>query len=102
MTNIQDSTRKVVGPSWWRPGIDRTWNAVAKTSLSHATLVGIGLFFVLPFYWLASTALKSDQQIFQIPPVWIPKPAVWSNFPKALAYIPFARYTFNTDRKSVV
>ncbi len=96
MTDTHDGTEKIAGTSRWRTGVVHAWTTVAKTSLSHAALIGIGLFFVLPFYWLASTALKTDQQIFHIPPVWIPKPAVWSNFPKALVYIPFARYTFNT------
>lgn len=70
--------------------------STVKTLLSHTFLIGIGLFFALPFYWLASTALKTDQQIFKIPPVWIPDPVVWENFPRALTYVPFARLTFNT------
>jgi multiple sugar transport system permease protein len=70
--------------------------STVKTVLSHTFLIGIGLFFALPFYWLASTALKTDQQIFKIPPVWIPDPVVWENFPRALTYVPFARLTFNT------
>lgn len=71
-------------------------NERVRTILSHAALIGIGLLFASPFYWLVSTALKTDDQLFRIPPVWIPRPAVWANFPKALSYIPFARYTLNT------
>lgn len=71
-------------------------NEQGRTILSHVVLIGIGLLFALPFYWLVSTALKTDDQLFRIPPVWIPRPAVWSNFPRALTYIPFARYTLNT------
>lgn len=67
-----------------------------KTLAAHAVLIFIGLFFALPFYWLVSTALKPDAQIFQTPPAWIPSPALWENFPKALRTIPFATYTFNT------
>jgi multiple sugar transport system permease protein len=69
---------------------------MAQTFVAHATLIGIGLFFALPFYWLVSTALKPDAQIFQMPPVWIPHPVHWENYPKALHYIPFALYTWNT------
>jgi multiple sugar transport system permease protein len=64
--------------------------------LSHVVLLLIGLFFALPFYWLVSTALKPDTQIFQMPPVWIPHPVHWENYPRALTYIPFALYTWNT------
>ncbi len=31
-----------------------------------------------------------------MPPVWFPHPALWENFPKAIRYIPFAKYTLNT------
>ena len=62
----------------------------------HALLLGIGLLFGLPFYWLIATSLKPDAQIFQMPPVWVPHPIQWSNYPRALAYIPFFTYTFNT------
>jgi multiple sugar transport system permease protein len=62
----------------------------------HAALIGIGLFFVLPFYWLVATALKPDAQIFAMPPVWAPRPPQWTNFPRAVRYIPFALYTWNT------
>ncbi len=62
----------------------------------HAMLLGIGLLFGLPFYWLLATSLKPDAQIFQMPPVWLPHPVQWSNYPRALTYIPFLSYTFNT------
>src|SRR4051794_38237161 len=64
--------------------------------LRHLALLGIGLFFGLPFYWLVSTALKPDTQIFAMPPVWVPRPPQWANFPRSLQYIPFGLYTWNT------
>lgn len=69
---------------------------------AHLLLSFCGLFFALPFYWLVSTALKPDTQIFHIPPVWIPHPAQWKNFPRALQYIPFGMYTLNTLRICVL
>ncbi len=56
----------------------------------------LGAFFLLPFLWMLSTALKSDQQVLASPPIWIPSPIVWSNFAKAVDYIPFFRYMGNT------
>lgn len=64
--------------------------------VSHLVLISVGLLFAVPFLWLISTAVKPDAQVFQIPPVWIPRPARWENYPKALHYIPFALYTWNT------
>ena len=62
----------------------------------HIVLILVGLFFLLPFFWMLSTALKSDQQIFVNPPVWIPDPVVWGNFVEAVTAIPFFKYMGNT------
>ena len=37
----------------------------------HLILIGLGFFFLLPFIWMLSTALKSDQQVLVNPPIWI-------------------------------
>lgn len=62
----------------------------------HGLLVVVGFTFFLPFFWLISTSLKNDTQLFHFPPIWIPWPLKWSNYPKALAYIPFFTYVKNT------
>lgn len=69
--------------------------AVGHT-LTHIVLILVGLFFLLPFFWMLSTALKSDQQIFVNPPVWIPDPVMWENFRSAVTVIPFFGYMKNT------
>lgn len=76
-------------------GRRRPW---VKAVLTHAVLIAFGCLFILPFYWLVSTSVKPDADIFKIPPVWIPSPIHWENYPKAVEYIPFLRYTFNTLR----
>lgn len=76
----------------------RSPGAVARAALSHVVLLGIGVFFALPFYWLVSTSLKPDAQILAMPPVWVPHPVRWDNFPRALRYVPFLLYTWNTLR----
>lgn len=62
----------------------------------HAVLLAAGTLFVLPLLWMVSTALKPDTQLFAYPPEWIPKPPMWSNFRRAVEYIPFVHYTINT------
>lgn len=52
--------------------------------------------FVLPFYWLLATSLKTEAQIFADPPVWIPWPPHWANYTRALAVMPFPAYARNT------
>ncbi|HLK57823.1 MAG TPA: carbohydrate ABC transporter permease [Chthonomonadaceae bacterium] len=77
-------------------GYARVRKARLRAIVTHALLLGIGVLFGLPFYWLIATSLKPDAQIFQMPPVWVPHPVLWSNYPRALTYIPYLTYTFNT------
>ena len=69
---------------------------VLGRTLTYATLVVLGALFALPFLWLLSTSLKSPQQLFRLPPEWIPNPVVWANYPRALTAIPFFLYLQNT------
>ena len=62
----------------------------------HVALILMSLFFLLPFFWMLSTALKSDRQLLLTPPVWIPSPMLWGNFARAARYIPFFSYMRNT------
>jgi multiple sugar transport system permease protein len=64
--------------------------------LAVIALFVVGAFFFLPWMWLLSSALKTLDQIFVQPPVWIPNPMVWSNFYSAVTYIPFFKYMQNT------
>jgi len=64
--------------------------------VTYAVLVVGALFFLTPFAWMVSTALKPDGQVFTIPPSWIPDPPMWSNFRRLMTEIPFLRYLGNT------
>ena len=35
---------------------------------------------VFPFYWMLTTSLKNNQEVFLYPPTWIPNPFAWSNY----------------------
>ncbi|MGQ9681085.1 MAG: carbohydrate ABC transporter permease [Anaerolineae bacterium] len=78
----------------WRK---RRWLRHALTQAgAHLVLIVMGLLFSIPFVWLVSSSLKPSPQLFKVPPVWIPNPIVWSNYPKALTYIPYIQYLKNT------
>ncbi len=64
--------------------------------LAHVVLLIAGILFFLPFFWLVSTSLKELNQIFRLPPVWIPHPIRWQNYPEALTYFPFLQQLGNT------
>jgi ABC-type glycerol-3-phosphate transport system permease component len=64
--------------------------------LGYATLILVAFVFVLPLYWMLSTALKTPEQTFAIPPEWLPNPMAWDNFQKVFEEVPFGRFIINT------
>ena len=78
----------------WRARRRRRY--VISQITAHALLIALSFVFSVPFLWLVSSSLKPNEQLFKIPPVWIPKPFMWSNYPEALTYIPYFRYLKNT------
>ena len=60
-------------------------------------LGGLGLLFALPFLWMASTSLKPLRETMSLPPVWLPWPPQWQNYPEAMAAMgPFWLYAANS------
>lgn len=80
--------------------------ATSKRRLSHfgvhILLIILALFFLLPFFWMLSTSLKSEHQVLASPPVWIPNPIMWENYSNAIQMIPFFRYMGNTFMVAVL
>ena len=54
--------------------------------------------FLFPLFWMVTTALKPESQIFVWPPQWIPNPVMWSNFKEAFSnpLLPFDIFVVNT------
>jgi multiple sugar transport system permease protein len=69
----------------------RMWKACVFALLSLGSLV-----FLLPIFWALSSSFKPDYQVLEFPPRWLPNPIRWQNYPEALTYVPFGRYTLNT------
>jgi multiple sugar transport system permease protein len=63
---------------------------------THLALLPLAIIFLIPFFWMVSTSLKPDTQVYDWPPTWIPRPVMWSNYPEAVNFIPFWAYTRNT------
>ncbi len=62
----------------------------------YLVLIGVGVLFVTPFYWMIVTALKSESQLFALPPTWIPAPAQFQNFARVFQEVPFGRFIINS------
>ena len=71
-------------------------NSTLVSFIKYVLLLVLGFTFALPFIWMLSSALKDDPQVFTIPPIWIPSPMFWENFPNAWTKYDFTLFTFNT------
>jgi len=76
----------------------RKWKASAIfVGVTKYTLILVlSASFLLPMFWMASSALKTPEQVFKIPPVWFPNPARWINYLEAWQVSNFTLYLFNT------
>jgi multiple sugar transport system permease protein len=63
-------------------------------AIALLVLCAIAVLFIVPLLWMFVTSLKPLQDVFN--PTWIPRPAVWANYPAALTSSPFALYFRNT------
>jgi multiple sugar transport system permease protein len=64
--------------------------------LPRIILIAAAVLFIIPFYWMVVSALKSTQELTKFPPTLIPGALVWQNFVDAVNYIPFGLYTLNS------
>ncbi|MCI0530278.1 MAG: carbohydrate ABC transporter permease [Nitrospira sp.] len=69
---------------------------IIRSIVIHSALIPAAFLFLLPFFWMLSTSLKTDEQLYTYPPVWLPYPLNWANYPNAVTYITFFLYLRNT------
>jgi len=62
----------------------------------YLLLFFVGALLTAPLIWLLSSSLKSEGQIFVMPPEWIPNPVKWNNYPEVFRRIPFGRGWWNS------
>lgn len=69
-----------------------------KVTVTYALLVLGAFIFLLPLFWLISTALKSQPEVYVFPPEFFPKSFLVENFAKAWNYpkTNFPLWTLNT------
>lgn len=84
-----DLTASVAQTPTTRP--KRVWNW-----LTILTLIVMAVIMLIPFFWLVSSSLKTQTQIFAYPPQWIPNPIRLENYAEALTISPFGLYLKNS------
>lgn len=63
---------------------------------TYLALTLAAVIVLIPFYWMLSTALKSEAEALLVPATLYPHQLRVDNFWKALTYAPFLTYFFNT------
>lgn len=66
------------------------------TVVRHVVLVLLSLLFLTPFVWMVSTSLKTNEQVVEWPPRWIPNPLQPSNYSGVFETVPLLTYAKNT------
>lgn len=79
----RDQGRRPVAPS--RPGPRRRLTSAVR----HLILGSTAALLMFPFFWMVTSALKDNAQIFASPIQWWPDPVHWENFPTLLSYTGF-------------
>ncbi|CEG28482.1 carbohydrate ABC transporter permease [Bacillus sp. B-jedd] len=74
---------------------------VEKTFV-YSLLIIFSLLFLAPFFWMASTALKSPQELYMFPPKWIPSSLEFENFKEAWLSQPFTQFLKNSVTVTVM
>jgi len=64
--------------------------------VAHLFLGALALVFIFPFYWLFISAFKAKEQIFTLPPLFVPDPWLLENFVKAFQETHIVRAFFNS------
>jgi len=62
----------------------------------YLLVVVLSLSFALPLLWMISTSIKTDPQVYRVPPIWIPNPMRFMNYAEVLTRRPFGLWFLNT------
>lgn len=96
---MASTTRPSAGLPGWMAG-DWRYNRLIqeriKKGIAYVICTLMAVIYVFPLYWLLVTALKTDAEVFQLPPSFLPANPQWQNFGAATEYIPFWLYMGNT------
>jgi multiple sugar transport system permease protein len=58
--------------------------SLVKDLFVYTVLIIASIAFIFPLYWMASTSLKVEEHIMDVPPQVIPDPVDWANYPETV------------------
>src|SRR6266581_4237534 len=69
---------------------------IPRTLVVRVGLIIAAAMFLLPFYWMANSALKNIDELSSFPPTLYPHAPAFENFVRAVTYIPFGTFLLNS------
>lgn len=85
-----------VAPSRTQSGL--SIGRIVNRTLLYLLIVVLCVVFAMPLIWMVSTSLKTDPQVYKVPPIWIPNPMRFQNYLEVLLRRPFGIWFLNTMR----
>src|SRR4051794_9552431 len=62
----------------------------------YAILLVLSIAFILPFFWMISTSLKPQDEVFSYPPSFFPTSFQWHNYVDGWRILPFTTFLRNS------
>ncbi len=88
-----------IGPSTLPISTTRSGPSLARRIeriLLYVLTIGLGVAFLIPFFWAMMGSLKTPFESTAIPPTWFPESPQWSNYWTVMTVTPFMTFLRNT------
>lgn len=111
---MRDDAMVVMGNGQGRTAVSEGWRGERKRLVglrfirflgrgwAYAVVILTAAVMMVPFAYMVSTSLKTTVQAFQFPPIWIPKPIVWSNYERVFQQAPLGHVFVNSLKISTL
>lgn len=70
--------------------------------LNIAALLALAIPFLFPFWWMLTSAFKTQTEIFEFPPPLLPHTLNWANFSTVFTFQPFSQQYLNSVYIAVI
>ncbi len=65
-------------------------------AVAYIAITATAISMIFPFYWMVSSSLKTEIDVFLVPPKLLPIPPQWSNYAYVFDVVNFDLYTLNS------
>ena len=70
--------------------------------IAYILLSATAISMIFPFYWMVTSSLKTEIDVFKVPPSLLPIPPQWSNYDYVFNKVNFGLYTLNSIKVAIL